>query len=112
MARNVIKYRLTAQGTIPSFLYLGEDGVGGMYGVADPSTPSPRDMVMIGITNDGATGDYEVVPTKADLESYLTAISTEWTSQDPTQPDNLEATLPFDPAAAATWVWDRFTALS
>jgi len=111
MARNVMKYRLTAEGTVPSFLYLGEDGVGGVYGVADPSTPSPRDLVMVGITNDGATGDFEVVPTKADLQSYLTVVGANWTQPDPAQPGNPEATVPFDPAAAATWVWDRFTAL-
>ena len=111
MARNVMKYRLTAEGTVPDFLYLGEDGVGGMYCVGDPATPSPRDMVMIGITNDGATGDFEVIPTKEALQDYLTSISTGWTQRDPAQLDNLDATVPFDPAAAATWVWDRFTAL-
>jgi hypothetical protein len=111
MARNVIKYRLTAEGTVPSFLYLGEDGVGGVYGVADPSTPSPRDLVMIGITNDGATGDFEVVSTKDDLQSYLTTVGANWTQPDPANSNDPTATIPFDPAAAATWVWDRFTAL-
>ena len=111
MARNVIKYRLTAEGTVPDFLYLGEDGVGGVYGVADSSTTGPRDLVMIGITNDDATGDFEVVATQADLEAYLTAVGVDWSQPDPAQPGNPEATIPFDPAAAATWVWDRFTAL-
>ena len=69
MAYQCTKYRLTAEGTIPDFLYLGEDGVGGVFVVADPATPSPRDNIMIGIVNDGATGDFEVIPTKADGQS-------------------------------------------
>jgi hypothetical protein len=109
MAYQCTKYRLTAEGTIPDFLYLGEDGVGGVFVVADPATPSPRDNVMIGIVKDGATGDFEVIPTKADLQAYLTEVGADWTQPDPTNPDN---TLPFDPAAAATWVWDRLDALN
>ena len=108
MARNVIKYRLTAEGTVPDFLYLGEDGVGGVYGVADSSTTGPRDLVMIGITNDDATGDFEVVATQADLEAYLTTVGADWSQSDPA---DLTASIPFDPAAAASWVWGRFTAL-
>ena len=38
MAYQMMKYRLTAEGTIPDFLYLGQDGVGGMYGASDPNT--------------------------------------------------------------------------
>lgn len=110
MARNVMKYRLTAEGTIPEFLYLGEDGVGGVYGVHDDQ-PWPRDLVQIGITNDNATGDFEVIATKEDLQAYLTAVGSGWTQPDPAQPGNPQASVPFDPAAAATWVWDRFTAL-
>jgi hypothetical protein len=111
MARNVMKYRLTAEGTIPDFLYLGEDGVGGVYGVADPSTPWPRDLVQVGITNDGATGDFEVILTKADLLAYLTSVSADWTQPDPANPDDPNANIPFDPVAAAQWVWDRKVAL-
>lgn len=109
MAYQVAKYRLTSEGTVPDFLYLGEDGVGGVYGVADPSTPSPRDLVMIGIMNDGATGDFEVVASKADLQTYLTTVGANWTQPDPTDPEN---DIAFDPAAAATWVWDRLDALN
>jgi hypothetical protein len=109
MAYQCTKYRLTAEGTIPDFLYLGEDGVGGVFVVADPDTPSPRDNVMVGITNDGATGDFEVIPTKADLQDYLSAVGADWTNPDPNDSD---ATVPFDPTAAADWVWGRLDALN
>ena len=111
MAHQVVKYRLTAEGTIPDFLYLGEDGVGGMYVVADPETQSPRDNVMIGITNDGATGDFEVISTQADLQTYLADVGADWTQRAPTEEDP-DATKPFDAAAAATWVWSRLDALN
>ena len=109
MAYQCTKYRLTAEGTIPDFLYLGEDGVGGVFVVADPATPSPRDNIMIGIVNDGATGDFEVIPTKADLQSYLTTVGANWTQPDPADPDS---TIPFDPVAATDWVWGRLDALN
>jgi len=112
MARQMMKYRLTAEGTIPNFLYLGEDGVGGVYGVGDPSTPWPRDLVQVGITNDGATGDFEVIPTKADLLAYLTTVGAGWTQPDPTQLGALNATIPFDPSAATDWAWGRLDALN
>ena len=113
MARQMMKYRLTAEGTIPDFLYLGEDGVGGVYGVFDSNTAWPRDLVQVGITNDGATGDFEVIPTKADLLAYLTSVSGSWTQRDPAaQPDNFEATVPFDPSAATDWAWGRLDALN
>jgi len=110
MAHQCIKYRLTAEGTIPEFLCLHENGVGGVFVVPDPSTPSPRDNVMIGLTENGYdTGDFEVIPTKADLEAYLTSVGANWTKPDPNNPDQ---SVPFDPAAAATWVWDRLDALN
>ena len=113
MARQMMKYRLTSEGTIPDFLYLGQDGVGGVYGVGDPNTAWPRDLVQVGITNDGATGDFEVIPTKADLLAYLTTIGASWTQRDPAaQPDNFEATVPFDPSAATDWAWGRLDALN
>lgn len=112
MAHQMMKYRLTAEGTIPDFLYLGEDGVGGVYGVSDPNTAWPRDLVQVGITNNGATGDFEVISTKDDLLAYLTTVGANWTRHDPTQPYNPEATIPFDPSAAADWAWGRLDALN
>jgi hypothetical protein len=110
MAHQMMKYRLTAEGTIPDFLYLGEDGVGGVYGVSDPNTAWPRDLVQVGITNDGAIGDFEVIPTKADLLAYLTTIGANWTQ--PVRPSFPEETIPFDPSAATDWAWGRLDALN
>lgn len=111
MAHHCIKYRLNADGTVPSFLCLHPEGVGGVFVVGDPSTPSPRDMVMIGLSEDDNTGDAEVVPTQADLQAYLASVGANWTVQDPTKPTDINARIPFDPVAAAAWVWGRKVAL-
>lgn len=108
MARQMMKYRLTAEGTIPDFLYLGEDGVGGVYGVTDDQ-PWPRNLIQVGITNDGATGDFEIIPTKADLLAYLTAVGADWTQRDP---NNIEGTIAFSPSDATDWAWGRLNALN
>lgn len=67
---------------------------------------------MVGISNDNATGDFEVIPDKDSLLSYLTTVGADWTQPDPEQPDNPTATIPFDASAASNWVWDRLTALN
>ena len=112
MAHQVMKYRLNQNGTVPEFLCLDANGVGGVYVVADPATPSPRDMVMVGISCDNATGDFEVVATQSDLQTYLAAVGADWTQPDPSNPNDVNATVPFDPAAAASWVWGRLDALN
>ena len=109
MAHHCIKYRLNADGTIPSFLCLHPEGVGGVFVVADPATPSPRDMVMVGLSEDDNTGDAEVIASQADLQTYLTTVGADWTQPDP---NDVEATIPFDPVAAAAWVWGRLDALN
>lgn len=111
MAHHCIKYRLNPDGTVPSFLCLHPEGVGGVFVVGDPNTPSPRDMVMIGLSENDDTGDAEVIATQAELEAYLTAVGSGWTKLDPANPEDLDATIPFDPVAAAQWVWDRKVAL-
>jgi hypothetical protein len=112
MAHQMMKYRLTAEGTVPDFLYLGEDGVGGVYGVTDPNTAWPRDLVQVGITNNDATGDFEVISTKADLLAYLTSISLGWTQSNPANIGVPDDRVPFDPETHATWAWDRLDALN
>ena len=84
MAYQVVKYRLTAQGKIPSFLHFGANSMHGYYGMKDLGlnkdrqyNTGKRQMVYIGIASDGATltgtdqGDAEVIPTKALLQNYL-----------------------------------------
>jgi len=68
-------------------------------------------MVMIGLSENDDTGDAEVIPTQADLEAYLTAVGADWSVPDPANPGDPAATVPFDPAVAAQWVWDRKVAL-
>ena len=114
MAHKVVKYRLEADGTIPTWLKFGvPQATGGMYAVADPDTASPRDWIMIGISADGAdTSDaIEEVTSKANLQTYLSAQASanSWTDPDPSDPD---ATVAFDAAAHAQRVWDDLDALN
>lgn len=111
MAKQVIKYRLNADGTIPSFLYTGNDGIGGVYAVNTNTHESPRELLMIGISNNNATGDFEVVSSKQALEEYLTLVGSEWTNRDYTS-DDPSATVPFDPVSAAARVWDALDILN
>jgi hypothetical protein len=114
MAHKVVKYRLEADGTIPTWLTFGvPQSTGGMYAVADPSTPSPQDWVMIGISDDGAdiSGSIGEITSKADLQTYLAAEATAngWEDPDPNDPD---ATVAFDAAAHAQRVWDDLDSLN
>ena len=114
MAHKVVKYRLEADGTIPTWLTFGvPQSTGGMYAVADPNTASPQDWVMIGISDDGAdiSGAVGEIASKADLQTYLAAEATAngWTDPDPNDPD---ATVAFDAAAHAQRVWDDLDALN
>jgi hypothetical protein len=111
MAHHCIKYRLAADGTVPTFLCLHPEGVGGVFVVGDPSTPSPRDMVMIGLSEDDNIGDAEIIATQADLQAYLASVGAGWTEPDLSNPNDMDARIPFDPAKAAAWVWGRKTAL-
>ena len=114
MAHKLVKYRLEADGTIPTWLKFGvPQGTGGMYPVADSSTASPRDWIMIGIADDGAdiSGAIEEITSKSDLQTYLSnqASANSWTDPDPDDPG---ATVAFDAAAHAQRVWDDLTELN
>ena len=67
---------------------------------------------MIGWSEDDNVGDAEIIPTQADLQAYLASVGSNWTQPDPSSPNDLTATIPFDPAAAASWVWGRKDALN
>ena len=112
MAYKVVKYRLTAEGTIPTFLKFGvSQGTGGMYPVKD-STASPRDHIMIGIADDGAdiSSSEGEITSKDALTTYLTSVSDGkgWT-QIAADGETLEA---FVPATHATKVWNDLTTLN
>ena len=111
MAYKVVKYRLTAEGTIPTFLKFGvSQGTGGMYPVKD-STASPRDHVMLGIADDGAdiSGSEGEIASKDDLITYLTNASSgkgwKQIASDGSEED-------FVPATHATKVWNDLTTLN
>ena len=111
MAYKVVKYRLPAEGTIPTFLKFGvPQGTGGMYPVKD-STASPRDHVMIGIADDGAdiSSSEGEITSKDNLTTYLTSISSgkgwKQTASDGSEED-------FVPATHATIIWNDLTTLN
>ena len=111
MAHKVVKYRLTAEGTIPTFLKFGvPQGTGGMFPVKG-STASPRDHVMIGIADDGAdiSSSEGEITSKDALTTYLTSVSSgkgwKQTASDGSEED-------FVPATHATIIWNDLTTLN
>ena len=111
MAHKVVKYRLTAERTIPTFLKFGvPQGTGGMYPVKD-STASPRDHVMIGIADDGAdiSSSEGEITSKDALTTYLTSVSSgkgwKQIASDGSEED-------FVPATASTIIWNDLTTLN
>ena len=94
MANKIVKYTLTNQGTIPTWI---EDG--GYY-------PDPSE-VMIGATVDGSneTGLGELA-SEADVKTYLDTYTSSWTEPDESSEDP-DATVPFDQTKAATYIWSK-----
>ena len=100
MANKIIKYNLTAGGTIPTYI---DDG--GYLPKAN-SNASPQDWDLIGATVDGSaeTGLGELA-SEAAIKSYLDSYTSDWTEADfDNQPDG---TVPFDQAAAAADLWTK-----
>ena len=91
MANKIVKYQLD-NGTIPTWI---EDG--GYY-------PNPTE-IMIGATVDGSSevGLGELVSQSA-VETYLDTYTSTWTQPDPNDPN---ATVPFDQAQAASYIWSK-----
>ena len=94
MANKIVKYTLTNQGTIPTWI---EDG--GYY-------PNSEE-VMIGATVDGSdeTGLGELA-SEADVKTYLDTYTSSWTEPDESSNDP-NATVPFDQTQAATYIWSK-----
>lgn len=93
MANKIVKYQL-ANGTIPTWI-----GDGGYY-------PDPTE-IMIGATVDGSSevGLGELVSQSA-VETYLDTYTSTWT-EDANDPNNPDATVPFDQAQAASYIWSK-----
>ena len=112
MAYKVVKYRLEADGTIPTWLKFGvPQGTGGMYPVPDADTASPQDWIMVGIADDGAdiSGAIAEISSKSDLQTYLTnsANANGWKDQDSDGND-----VTFNAASHATKVWNDLDTLN
>jgi hypothetical protein len=93
MANKIVKYQLD-NGTIPTWI-----ADGGYY-------PDPTE-VMIGATVDNSTetGEGELVSQSA-VETYLDTYTSTWT-QDANDPNDPDATVPFDQAQAASYIWSK-----
>jgi len=119
MAYKVVKYRLTSAGTIPTWLKFGvPQSTGGMYPIADASTASPQDWIMLGIADDGADISTAVaeIESKNDLTTYLTSVSVvdgtqTWKTQE-IDSDGKQVEVDFVPANAATAIWNDLDTLN
>ena len=94
MANKIVKYKLEANGTIPTWI---DDG--GYY--------PDSEEVMIGATTDNSSevGLGEIA-SEADVKTYLDSYTSSWTEEDPNS-DDPDATVPFDQTAAATHIWSK-----
>ena len=97
MANKIVKYNLTAGGTIPSYI---DDG--GYFPKANGGN-SPQDWDMIGATVNGSseTGLGELA-NKAAVKSYLDTYTGDWTEKNEADED-----VAFDQAQAATYIWTK-----
>ena len=97
MANKIIKYNLTAGGTIPTYI-----ADGGYFPKANGGA-SPQDWDMIGATTEGSseTGLGELA-NKAAVKSYLDTYTSDWKDRDANDNE-----VDFDQDAAATHIWTK-----
>ena len=100
MANKIIKYNLTAEGTIPTYI---EDG--GYYLKAN-SNASPQDWDMIGATVDGSSEEgLGVFANAAAIKTYLDTYTSEWTDGIDENGDDVA----FNQTTAANGIWAKKT---
>jgi hypothetical protein len=97
MANKIIKYNLTVEGTIPTYI-----ADGGYYPKSN-SNSSPQDHDIIGATVDGSseTGLGELA-NQADIKSYLDTYTSDWKEKD--EDDN---EIDFSQTDAAAIIWSK-----
>lgn len=114
MAYKAVKYKLNSDGTIPSFLYGGNDGSNGNWPNKIDGQTGPQDSWLLGIADDGASfpaDQAEEITSKANLVTYLNTYTSDWKQPDPANP-GMENEIPFDQDANATIFWNKLDALN
>jgi hypothetical protein len=98
MANKIIKYNLTAEGTIPTHI-----ADGGYFPKAN-SNATPQDWDMIGATVDGSseTGLGELANAAA-IKTYLDTYTSEWTEGVDENGDDVA----FNQTTAANMIWAK-----
>ena len=91
MANKIVKYKLEG-GKIPTWI---EDG--GYY-------PDPSEVMIGATTNNSSEVGLGEIASEADVKTYLDSYTSSWTEEDPNNPD---ATVPFDQTQAATHIWSK-----
>ena len=97
MANKIIKYNLTAEGTVPGYI---EDGG---YFPKTNSNASPQDWDMIGATKDGSseTG-LGALANAAAIKDYLDTYTSEWKERN-SDGDEVD----FNQTTAANMIWTK-----
>lgn len=111
MTYQCIKYRLTAEGQIPTFLYTVGDTPSGCYPYQDNLEQSPRDILLVGITAE-SSGDFEVVSTSSDLESYLSSAYPEMYQTIRDSDTGMLVRIPMTANEAAIKFWSQLNLLN
>ncbi len=113
MAHQCIKYRLTPEGTIPDFVCTSPNSLSGLYGVDTQTHAYPQELLLVGISEKNAVGDFEVIPTRDALLAYLLNVGADWKVNDLNSGTLSSANRqPFDHSAASFYVWNRMTAMN
>ena len=99
MANKIIKYNLTSQGTIPTFI-----ADGGYYPKANGGS-SPQDWDMIGATIDGSSEEgLGVLANAAAIKSYLDTYTSSWK-----ETNDAGEEIDFNQTTAAAGIWAKKT---
>jgi hypothetical protein len=97
MANKIIKYKLTIDGTIPTFI-----ADGGYFPKANGGA-SPQDWDMIGATVDGSSEEgLGVLANAAAIKSYLDTYTSDWKDRNAAGEE-----IDFDQEAAANHIWTK-----